>query len=122
MVGHTSSINDLLFSPDGARLASFSSSENLFWDTHWCRPVNVAGEGHVDHWRSVVNVIIDAEGWLCVHGRREIWIPEEYGRDFSPVEGVRRVGDSTTVCIGGSTGAVTFLRLPDRAYNTPFDA
>ena len=49
------------------------------------------------------------DGWLLLNGCRLLWVPPQYSGDL--VEAV--IGDShCTVCIGGKTGSVIFVRFP----------
>jgi len=53
-------------------------------------------------------VTLNEDGWLLLHGYRVLWIPVEY-RGYDIVA----IADDVhcTVCIGGETGSVIFIRL-----------
>ena len=55
MEGHTSSVTNVVFSPDGKKLASGSSDDTVrLWDVETGQAIGLALEGHTDWVRNVV--------------------------------------------------------------------
>jgi WD40 repeat protein len=111
-------ISSLRFLSDSLLLGGTPPNE-ILWNLHLMAPVDLLHADIISEAPlSLLSAGIGQDGWLYVNRRRRLWIPHQYR---GCIEGIRRVGEVCSIlCIGGTSGSVTFLRLPHTRTGTPF--
>ncbi|KAL2803394.1 putative wd40 protein [Aspergillus granulosus] len=109
--GHYSWVTSVTFSPDGQLLASGSLNNTIkLWDPS-TGELRQTLEGH-SHWVWTENIAVSIQDhqWICLQGKRILWLPTDYRPECVAFNG-------NVLALGDINGRISFISYNDYLLN-----